>query len=137
MLPCWNRSAIARSGLPLAALLIGASVTGCVYALRPSNLASQQKLRLETAAPQQYSVQVADKVEERVPPDGRIVVAVPPLERGCATYLFGLVKIKDQSPENVRAIVVKDGDRVVKKLSLNDIAKLPTDGNGYHVVRFK
>jgi hypothetical protein len=58
-------------------------------------------------------------------------------ERGCNAYLFGVVKIGDGSPKNLSAIHVLRHARVVRKLSLAQIAKLPADAEGYHILVVK
>src|SRR5258708_6129349 len=74
---------------------------GCVHALRPYNEPSQQKLRIQSSAPQQYAIPVADNAPYSVPADGRVIVDVPQLARGCATYLLGM-KVSDGSPNDIR-----------------------------------
>jgi hypothetical protein len=80
---------------------------------------------------------VADEIAHPVAADGRVIVDVPRLQRGCDTYLFDIIKIADGSPYNLRVIQLKRSDRVVSKLSLNDIGKLPLDEEGYHVLKVK
>jgi hypothetical protein len=123
------RSALAISSLSTLLLL-----TGCVHALRPYNTPSQQKLHVQTASPTNCTIRVADAESFPVSADGRVVFDVPRLPRGCDVYLFGVVKIGEGSPESVPAIhVLRDG-KVVRKLSLQKLGKLPTDGEGYHIV---
>ena len=85
--------------------------------------------------PEKYVVRVANQESRTVSADGRVIVDVPRLERGCVTYLFGVVKVREESPYNVRAIGVYRGNQVVRKLSLNDIGKLPSDSEGYRIVK--
>ena len=59
---------------------------------------------------------------------------VPSLQRGCDAYLFGALKVRDGSPENVRAIHVIKNGKVVRKFSLSELGKLPVDCEGYHVL---
>lgn len=124
----------ARIGI---SLILCAFLCGCVTALHPYNQPLQEKLRLQSAMPQQYTVCVAENTDYQVAPDGRVIVDVPRLERGCATYLFGVVKVNDSSSEDVPAIHLKKEGRTVRKLSWNDIAKLPVDDEGYHLVKVK
>ncbi|EEF59384.1 hypothetical protein Cflav_PD2228 [Pedosphaera parvula Ellin514] len=107
---------------------------GCVQVLRPYNQASQQKFRVKSAMPLHYTISVANESEYRVAADGRVIVDVPQLQRGCDTYLFDIVKISDGSPYNLRVIQLKSNNHVVRKLSLNDVAKLPVDEKGYHLL---
>lgn len=116
---------------------MGVILSGCVTALRPANQPSQQKLRVEASTPQEYMIRVAEKTDYTVPADGRVIVDVPHLERGCAMYLFGAVKVKDHSPYDVPAIHIKRGNHTIRKLSLNDLAKLPVDDEGYRLVKLK
>ena len=115
----------------VAALLL---LSGCKLALRPYNMPSQQKLHLQTATPTNYVVRVADTNRFPVPNDGRVTFDVPRLQRGCDAYLFGLIKIKDGSPETIPAIHVLRGEQVVRKLSLQKLGNLPVDSEGYHIL---
>ena len=108
------------------------ALTGCVYALHPQNARSDQTLRIQASTPERYTVRVNDGQDYPVSADGRATFEVPPLPRGCAAYLFGLVKVSDSRSEDVRAIHVLRGSQVVRKLSLNQIARLPVDTKGTH-----
>jgi hypothetical protein len=108
---------------------------GCVHTNKPYNPPSQEKLRVQSQTPEQYIIRVADQIDYLVSPDGGVLVNIPRLERGCATHLFGLLQIIDSSPYNVQAIQVRKGERIIRKLSLNDLAELPIDGAGYHLVK--
>jgi hypothetical protein len=109
-------------------------LTGCVYALRAYNTPSQQKLLVQTAAPTNCAVRVADAETFAVGADGRVVFDVPRLPRGCDVHLFGFIKVGDGSPESVPAIHVLREGRVVRKLSLKKLGKLPLDKEGYHIL---
>ncbi len=128
-------TASAQRVLISSLMALSALLCGCVNALRPDNQPSQEKLHLQSPTPQEYSIRVADKTDYPVRADGRVTVDVPRLERGCATYLFGVVKVKDGSPYNVPAIHLNKNNRTIRKLSLNDLAKLPVDEEGYHLVK--
>jgi len=122
------RALVILSVVPLLLL------TGCVLALRPYNTPSQQKLAIRTPTPTNCVVQVADARTFPVGADGRVTFEVPRLPRGCDTYLFGVIKIGDGSPENVRAIHVWRNGKIVRKLSLAQLGKLPVDAGGYHIL---
>lgn len=115
-------------------LALCAALIGCVHADGPYNQPSQEKLRMESKTPQTYTVQVADKAEVPVGADGRIVVKIPRIQRGHTTYLFGIAKVSESSPENVAAITLKKDGRTVRKFSLNDLKHFPTDSEGYRVL---
>ena len=116
-------------------LAVCATLSGCVHADGPYNQPSQEKLRLESKAPQTYSVQVADKTEVPVATDGRVIVEVPRIQRGHTTYLFGVAKVSESAPENVAAIILKKDGRTVRKFSLNDLKTFPTDSEGYRLLK--
>ena len=113
-------------------LAVCASFMGCVHADGPYNKPSQEKLRLESKTPQAYTVQVANK-NVPVGADGRVVVDVPRLQRGHTTYLFGVAKVSESSPEGVAAVSLKKDGRTIRKLSLNDLKELPADSEGYRL----
>jgi hypothetical protein len=109
-------------------------LTGCALALRPYNAPSTQKLSLQTQKPTDYSIRVAAEVIVPVPGDGRVSFEVPSLQHGCDAFLFGALNVRDGSPENVRAIHVIKGGKVVRKFSLSELGKLPVDSEGYHIL---
>src|SRR5579862_358744 len=103
--------------VPLAGLLLALTTKGCVYALHPYNAASRQSLQIEPPGPERYTVRVGEGESYSVAADGRVNFDVPSLPRGCAVYLFGLAKVADHRPDDVRAIhVLKDGE-VMRRLS--------------------
>jgi hypothetical protein len=118
-------------------LLLAVSATGCVYALRPSNPTTRQTLQIQAPKPERYAVRVADARVQQVPPSGRVSFEVPPLQSGCAVYLCGLVKVADHQAEDVRAIQVLEDGQVVRRLSLNQISKLPSGPEGSSVLKLK
>jgi hypothetical protein len=127
-------SVILRTATKTANLLLPTLLSGCVYALRPYNPPSQQSLHVVTTSPERYLVRVAEKQNYPVASNGHVTFDVPPLPRGCAVYLFGVMKIADARSEDVQAIqLVRDGT-VMRKLSLRQIDKLPADGDGYHSI---
>ena len=125
-------SSVARIVLVVAAALC---VSGCVHALHAYNTPGQEKLHVVTARDGQYVVRIEDHTETVVPPDGRVLVDVPTLPRGCSVYFFGFIKVSDGSPEGVRAIQVLRDGKVVRRLSLRTIHELPLDSDGYRVVK--
>ena len=112
-------------------------MSGCVYALRPSNAPSQQALHIEAAEPAVYAIRIGEAQPQPVHPDGRVAFEVPRLQSGCAVYAFGLVKVDDHRSEDVAAIQVLREGRVVRRLSLNQISKLPTDAEGSPLLKMK
>jgi len=109
---------------------------GCVNALRPYNEPSRETLWVISSTPSSYRVKINNHTTVPVPRDGRVAFDVPRLTRGCATYFLG-IKVKDASPYDLPAIEIIEGERTVKRLSLNDIRKLPRDEQGYTVVKIE
>lgn len=127
-----------RRSLSLLALL-PFLLSGCVYALRIASSPANLKLRIAAAQPQQLVVRVAlDQPSDcAVPSDGRIELTVPSFSNGCDVYLFGLIKTRDGSAEHVRILhLVRDG-RILRKLSLAQVAKLQKDDMGFAIVAVK
>lgn len=116
--------------LPLA-------ITGCVHALHGYNAPSRQSLQIQTPTPERYTVRVNDTQSYPVPSDGCVSFDVPSLPRGCAVYLFGLVKVADHRSEDVVAIDVMRDGQVIRQLSLSQISKLPTNSESAHVLTLK
>lgn len=118
-------------------LALAFALSGCSYSLRKYNAPSREKLQIQAVAATNCVVRVvgADKTESFSPAaDGRVTLDVPRLPRGCDVHLFGLIKIEDGGPENVSAIHVLRGDKVVRKLSLTKLRKLSADAEGYHIL---
>lgn len=126
---------LARWALITSLALLLTLISGCVNALYPYNQSSQQKLRIQSLTPQKYTIRIADKSDYLVPTDGHITVNIPQFKRGCAMYLFGIVKVSDSSPYDFRIIHLINNNHTIQKLSLNDIARLPIDEQGYRLVK--
>ena len=61
---------------------------------------------------------------------------VPLSSRYCTPYLFGVVRMGWPTPvESRRVIRVMKGDKMVGKMSANDIARLEVDADGYRIWR--
>jgi hypothetical protein len=117
-------------------LTLSFSLSGCVYALRVASPPADVKLGLQSPRPEQHFVRVAlaHPVDYPVGSNGRVEFTVPSLRSGCDVLLFG-IKMRDGSAEKVRVIEVRDQERVVRKFSLADVARLPRDEAGYRIVK--
>jgi hypothetical protein len=123
--PSWRTTAIR--------LLWCVLLTGCAKALLVSNPPSLQKLRISSPHPEEYKVVVTGGDNYSVPPNGRVQVQIPRLPSGDATYVLG-VKVASASSYDVPALQVNADGRAIRKLSLNDLSKLPVDEEGFHVL---
>ena len=113
-------------------------LTGCIsFALLARNTPSQQAIRLLATAPENYSIRVdsGTSSEQAVGRDGRVTVNVPSLPRGCDVYFFNIKVGGAERPLDQKVIQVVRGVDIVKKLSLNDLTKLPIDSEGYRLLR--
>ncbi len=126
-----------RHAIPFLAIWLALLASGCVYALHMSSDPTKVKLRVQSSQPQQHTVRVAldEPVDYPVAADGRVEFVVPRFSHGCDVYVLGFIKARDGSAENVRVVDVRRGKRVLRKLSLTQIAKLPKDDTGCSLVR--
>src|SRR5262245_51867140 len=114
-----------RALLILASLALALLASGCVYALRGGSDPTDVKLRVQTPQPQQHIVRVAlnrEGADYRVGSDGRVEFTVPRFSNGCDVYVFGFIKTRDGSAEGVRLVELHRDARVLRKLSLRQIA---------------
>ena len=127
-----------RRALPFLTLLpLALLASGCVTALHVASQPTNVRLRVQASHPEQHTVRVAleQTADYQVAPDGRVEFTVPRFSHGCDGYVLGVIKTRDGSAESVRVVEVRRAERVLRRLSLTQIAKLPTDEAGYSVVR--
>jgi len=102
-----------------------------------ANRPTEVKLKIQTSDPVSHTVLVTatePPLVYRVPSDGRISLTAPSFRHGCNVYLFGAFKVKDATPERQRVIEARRNDRVVCRLSLTQLARLPEDETGHRVI---
>ena len=109
-------------------------LSGCLIADGPSNNPSKEQLRIQSSTPQAFAVIVADNISYSVPIDGRVTIGIPPLGRGCTRYLLG-VKLEQYSCDDLPAIKIRNPDGTMRKLSLNQLHKLPQDDAGFYLLK--
>jgi hypothetical protein len=112
----------------VAAVLAGA--TGCAYRLPPGTPPFQQRLRIIDNNPDLYVVR-AQGNDYAVPKDGRIAFTVGLPRQGCSVYLFNVIPIRrPPSPTEEKIVSIMLGTSVVQRLSVQDLASLPSDVEG-------
>ena len=126
--------------LTFSASVLAFAVTGCAIVCGPVHTVPPQRLRVMADSPATYTIRVvtgdAEKTDSPVPPDGHVAFGVPIWSRYCTPYLFGVIKLGSPTPvEKRRAIRVMHGEKVIQKLSADDIARRPVDAEGYHILR--
>jgi hypothetical protein len=125
---------IARLGFLASFLAMG----GCALGLPGYNVPFNERVLVLAESPTAYQIVIDGSKQGAVPipPDGRVTLQFPVLPRQCSTYFLGF-RIKDRSVE-ARDLVhfIRDG-RVVKRLSVNEIRRLPADALGFHKIRLR
>ena len=100
-----------------------------------------QRLSLRAPSPSSYTIRVAPEVgapiDRSVSPDGRVAFDVPVTSRDSTVFCFGLPVYHYPPPDARRVIRVMREERTVRKLSAQDISRLPTDADGYHILRIE
>lgn len=120
--------------------VLAALASGCAVACGPLRSPPGQKLHLDARTPTDYQIRVVDhdeRFETPLPADGRVAFDVPVASRHCTQYFLG-IRVHSPTPvEKRRVIHVVRGDKVICKLSADDIARLPTDSDGCHVLQIQ
>ena len=131
---------LSRFKLSGATALGSAVLSGCAFRLPVFNVPSQQRLVIVGRSPERYvvCVQASEIGEFPVAADGRVTIDVPRLPRACSVYLFDRIRIsRGIQPFTTKAIHLIGSGNLLAKLSLADIANLPLDTSGYHILRLK
>jgi hypothetical protein len=117
-----------------------AILSGCAFVLPVANMPSRQHLMLISRSPERYvaRVKASNGAEFPVASDGRVTIDVPHLPQACSVYLFDRIRISGGvKPLTTKSVQLLDGGKVVARLSLEEIAKLPFDASGYHSLKMK
>jgi hypothetical protein len=129
----------------LGLLAIATSQSGCVTACGPGRCPPRQKVRLVTDSPTNYTIRVSpthrysdEAVDTSVGGDGHVEFDVPVYTPHCKQYLFGVIRLNpDGRPEAERRIRVMQGEKTIRKMSVDDIAKLPKDEGGFYTLKLR
>jgi hypothetical protein len=124
----------------LIAVLVPGMV-GCAYRLPAHVAVMPQQLRLVAATPQAYALHIEGTRprDYKIPPDGRITFQSPSgLPRACSVYLFDFIRIhRGLYPDEIKAVDVIAGNATVRKLSMRELFALPSDADGYHLLKMR
>ncbi len=111
--------------------------SGCVAILNTYNQPYDDFIRIQSSDPDKYSISVeADGGTTHTNANGTVGIHVPRLPRTCDTAILG-VRITKRHGNDQDVVVLRNGNAIVKKLSINDIRKLEKDTNGARVVKLK
>jgi hypothetical protein len=119
----------------IAAISIASAA--CAYRLPPAVPPSQYRIKLVANAPDRYNLRlrVHEPRDYAVPADGRVTLAVPAYRAGCSVYLFDKLRVRSGlNPFTKKTVDVLMGGKMVRQLSLKEIAALPTDADRNHVL---
>lgn len=118
-------------------LALMAASGGCAYR-RPAGMApSRQGLRLVAKSPEAYvlRLRIGEPHDYRVPVDGRVTLDVPGYGVPCDVYLLNKIRIRrGANPFSAKTLEIIVAGKVTRQLSLKEIATLPTDAEGYHLL---
>jgi hypothetical protein len=106
-------------------------MAGLTFALPKYNKPTQYHLTLRGEHVDGYIVRVlgTHAADFRVGADGRVILDVPRLPRRCSVDWFG-IRVWDGSPMSRKVVeVLKDG-RILRRLSLQELERLPIDSVG-------
>jgi hypothetical protein len=113
---------------------------GCVYALRPAIPSSQALIRVVQTEPATVVLRLhtPEPREFWASADGRAIIDVPSYRPPCKIYLLGTIGIPSElglhSGRNIDVVV---GGKISRRLSLEQLAALPSDSEGYHLVTIR
>jgi hypothetical protein len=106
-----------------------------MYAVIPP---AQERVRVITASPERYlvHVNVDHAMDYQVPSDGRITLGIPGYRPTCGIYLFNSIKVGGaDDPLERWTVTVTSSGRTVRTLSVKQVKKLPTDIDGYRLLK--
>lgn len=114
-------------------------LTGCAFVLLPRTLPSQQRLKIVSASPDRCIVRtrIPSLKEYPVAADGRVAVDIASESGGCNAYVFGIRVGRGVNPVTAKRIEIVRAGKTVRRLSLMEIAALPTDADAYHLLKLK
>ena len=128
------------AALPAVGLVVAICLVGCAYRLPAYNLPSRHRLRIVTSSPEHYAIRIqgARTPDYQVPADGRITIDVPTFARACSIYFLGWIRIgRGLNPLTTKAIHVIAAGKTARRLSVTDISHLPTDAEGYRLLKIR
>src|SRR5262249_13040981 len=122
----------------LALAVLALTQSGCGTACGPIRSVPSQRLALVSPSPSAYTIRVhpgvGAPIDTPVPQDGTVTFDVPVTSRESVIFCFCLPVYRGPPRDTLRVIRVMRDDRTVRKLSAQDIGRLPTDADGYAVL---
>jgi len=136
--PLGGRAIESRSLSLAVAIALALLTSGCTNVLHTYIGPTTARLHLQGPEAETYTVHVNLEEGGTFRPDGagRVKAQIPRFGRTCSLY-FLFIPIHDQRPDRLPVIRIAAGPRVVRELSLHDLAGLKTDSEGYHFVNVR
>jgi hypothetical protein len=131
-----GRAIESRSFALAVAVGLALLTSGCTNVLHIGPTTA--KVHLQGLELERYTVHVNLEEGGTFRPDtaGRVEAQIPRFGRTCSRY-FLFIPIDDQRPDRLPVIRIAAGPRVVRELSLHEVAGLKTDSEGYHFVNVR
>lgn len=133
-----------KSKMSIRAVLFAFGLTfsyaGCAYRLPVPMPPSQQHLIVSAKSPELITLRlrIGEPHAYDVPSDGRVTLDVPSYRPGCSVYLFDKIKLRSgANPYAERTIDVVRGGKTIRQFSLKELATLPVDQAGYHLLALR
>jgi len=123
--------------LVLVSMLMSA---GCAYRLPVFRPPFQQQIKVVARNPENYVLRlgIIEPHDYHVPGDGRVTLDIPSYRAACSGYLIDKILVRPGAdPFSKKRIDVVVGGKITRQLSLKDISRLPTDSEGYHLLRVR
>lgn len=110
---------------------------GCSYALPAPSPPSQEHVRVLAASPQRYTLRLNSSRSQDfpVPPDGKVTLAVPPFSGGCTVRFLGIRTSHEYDHLKEWTVTVSANGKTFDRLTLGQVAKLPTDAEGFRLLK--
>jgi len=143
--------------LVLALAVFTASLTACTLRLYAPVPPSEEQVKVVAKNPHRYVLHIEERVStvaksERndapgihvthaanyeIPKNGLLSIRVPSYRPYCGVYLFNFIKVGGGGDDALKfwQVSVQSEVRPVRVLSLKQVRNLPTDSDGYHLLK--
>ena len=123
-----------RGILLILAVVVGvaaAAYFGTIWAMEKGSPAVQYRFMIATDRPSNCEVRVVWPRTNTfsISTNGEGLIDIPALPGGCSLVCLG-IKLQDGSPYNRKVLEVLRDGRVIRRLSLQQIERLPSDTSG-------
>src|SRR5579871_3262430 len=109
---------------------------GCTYSLPAPSPPSQERVRVLAKSPESYILRLSSgrSLDFPVPQNGKVTLSIPPISRSCIVRFMGMRVSGGHESLNDWTISVNASGKSAKTLTLRQLAKLPTDSEGFRLL---